>query len=76
MGNEKKLEKENEFIKIIFTKSRYVDTKKLIDVIYRIGDYLQNNDADFSDDYVKNQIEYFLSNVDKNKKNYDNLNHL
>ena len=59
----------DEYVRKIFTLSKKIDKKTLLDSIYRIGDYLESESRNFSDDYVKNQIEN-LCEVEKNDKKY------
>jgi hypothetical protein len=59
----------DEYVRKIFTLSKHIDKKTLLDSIYRIGDYLESSSRNFSDDYVKNQIEY-LCEVEKNDKKF------
>ena len=66
---EKELEFVDEYIRKFFRLSRKIDEKILLDAIYRIGDYLESSSRNFSDDYVKNQIEN-LCEVEKNDKKY------
>ena len=66
---EKELEFVDEYIRKFFRLSRKIDEKILLDAIYRIGDYLESSSRNFSDDYVKNQIEY-LCEVEKNDKKF------
>ena len=66
---EKELEFVDEYIRKFFRLSRKIYEKILLYAIYRIGDYLESSSRNFSDDYVKNQIEN-LCEVEKNDKKY------
>lgn len=55
-------------LKEVFINSRYIDNSTLIDVINRIGDWIEIEGNSVEDKYVQNQIEFILKVSEQNKK--------
>lgn len=55
-------------LKNLFLNSNVVEDETLADVIRRIGDWLEDEDHSFDDDYVKKQVQYIEKVAQENRK--------
>lgn len=52
----------------IFVNSRFIDNDTLVDVVHRIGDWLEVKENNLNDDYVQKQIKFLIDASKENKQ--------
>lgn len=52
----------------IFVNSRFIDNDTLVDVVHRIGDWLEVKENNLNDDYVQKQIKFLIDDSKENKQ--------